>query len=87
MPLSRPTRRALSSISFGLGSVWAVAGAFKLLFGVRLTLFFLPPIGLERVSVAPALGIAVGFFAVAALLARIPHRVAVDTPADVSPVR
>jgi hypothetical protein len=70
MLLTRSTRDALSSISFGLGSVWAVAGAFKLLFGVRVTFPLLPPIDLSRVSPVPALGIAFGFFVASAWLSR-----------------
>jgi hypothetical protein len=71
MHLSRSTHSVLSSTFFGLGSVWAVAGAFKLLFGVRLTFPLLPPIGLERVSPLPSLAVAAGCFALAAWLGRL----------------
>ena len=70
MYVSRSTYSVLSSGCFGLGSVWAVAGAFKLLFGVRLSFVLLPPIGLERVSPELSLAVAAVFFVLAAWLGR-----------------
>jgi hypothetical protein len=61
-------RRVMSSACFTLGIVWATAGAFKLLFGVTLTLALLPPLGLERVAVVPSVAIGLVLFAVGALL-------------------
>jgi hypothetical protein len=72
MVIPSSTRRSLASVCFGLGSVWAVAGAFKLLFGMRLTFPLLPAIGLERVSAVPSLAVAMGLFTAAALLGRTP---------------
>lgn len=63
-------RRFMSAVCFALGVVWTTAGAFKLLFGVQLTLPLLPPLGLERVAVAPSLAIGLALFAVGALLAK-----------------
>jgi hypothetical protein len=70
MVLPRSLRKTLASISFGLGFVWGVAGAFKLVFGVRMTLVFLPPLDLERVAAVPAVVVALGLFALGAWLAR-----------------
>lgn len=69
--LSFSSRQVLAKASFGLGTVWGVAGAFKILFGVRLTLPLLPPLGLEHVAAFPALGAALGFFALGAVLGRV----------------
>ena len=67
-------RRFFSSACFVLGTVWSAAGTLKLLFGVRVTLPLLPPLGLEQVSVAPSIAIGLAFFATAAILARVPRR-------------
>lgn len=71
MQLLTPTvRRLISTSCFFLGSVWAAAGSFKLIFGVRITFPLLPPLGLERVSPVSACLLALGFFALAAWLGR-----------------
>ena len=66
-------RRGASALAFALGSVWGVAGAFKLLFGTQLTLPILPPLGLERVAAVPAMIVAIVCFGVAAWLGRSRH--------------
>lgn len=63
-------RRFLSSACFALGVIWTTAGAFKLLFGVKLTLLLLPPLGLERVAIAPSIAIGLVLFAAGAFLAK-----------------
>jgi hypothetical protein len=63
-------RRFMSSACFTLGVIWTTAAAFKLLLGVQLTLPLLPPLGLERVAVAPSIAIGLVLFAVGALLAK-----------------
>lgn len=72
MSLSHSTRNTLASICFFLGSVWSFAGAFKLIFGIRITFLLLPHIDLERVSPLPALAVSVVCFALGALLKRTP---------------
>jgi hypothetical protein len=76
MAIPANTRRALSSAVFGVGSVWAVAGVFKLLFGTQLTLPILPPLGLERVAPWPSIGVAIGLFALGGWLGRSARRAA-----------
>lgn len=44
-------RSRLSGICFALGTVWAVAGAMKAIFGVAITFPLLPPLALDRVDV------------------------------------
>src|SRR2546423_12058298 len=77
MPISHTTRKALASCCFFLGSVWCAAGAFKLLFGIRITFPLFPPVDLGRVSPLPAIAIAVGLFALGAWLGRT-----TDAPID-----
>ena len=60
IPLNSSSRKVLSNVCFALSSIWGVAGVCKLLFGVRMTLIFLPPLGLERAAVLPALATAFG---------------------------
>ena len=68
MVFPRSLRKALASISFGVGFVWGVAGAFKLVFGVRMTLVFLPSLDLERMAAVQAAVVAPGLFALGAWL-------------------
>ncbi len=63
-------RTGLSRVCFGLGSVWAVAGAARLIFGTRITIPILPPLGLEQVRAWEALVAALGLFGAAAWLGR-----------------
>jgi len=63
-------RRFLSSACFTFGSIWAAAGILKLVFGVRLTLPLLPPLGLEQVAVIPSLVTGLVLFATGAVLGR-----------------
>ena len=63
-------RKSLAGGCFFLGSIWAAAGAFKLIFGVRITYPLLPPIGLERVNPLSALVVALGFCILGAWLER-----------------
>jgi hypothetical protein len=63
-------RRFLSSACFVLGTVWSAAGVLKLLFGTRLTLPLLPPLGLEQIAVARSITIGLALFAFGAVLAR-----------------
>ena len=79
-------RRFISSACFALGVVWTTAGAFKLLFGVQLTLPLLPPLGLERVAVAPSLAIGLALFVVGALLAKRANSVREASPVDVASI-
>jgi hypothetical protein len=89
MQLLSPTvRRLASTTCFFLGSVWAAAGSFKLIFGIRITFPLLPPLDLERVSPVSACLLALGFFAVGAWLGRVAsERVANPIPgsADAKP--
>ena len=63
-------RRFMSSACFTIGGIWASAAVLKLLFGVRLTLPLLPPLGLERVAIVPSIAIGLSLFAVGAFLAK-----------------
>jgi hypothetical protein len=63
-------RRFASSACFTFGSVWAAAGILKLLFGVRLTLPLLPPLGLGQVAVIPSLITGLVLFSIGAVLGR-----------------
>jgi hypothetical protein len=63
-------RRFLSSACFTFGSIWAAAGILKAVFGVRLTLPLLPPLGLEHVAVIPSLVTGLVLFAIGAVLGR-----------------
>jgi hypothetical protein len=58
MRLKDSTRKTLSAVCFSLSSVWGVAAVCKLMFGVQVAIFFLPPLGLERVAVVPSLVVA-----------------------------
>ena len=69
---SRSTRKVLANVAFGLGVIWAVAGAFALLFGTQLTFPLLPPLGLDRVAPISSLVVAVGLFLIGAYLGRTP---------------
>lgn len=60
----------LSALCFALGAVWVWAGAMKLTFGIRVTVWFLPPVGLERVEPVPAILTGLAFALVGALLGR-----------------
>lgn len=70
MSLNPSSRTALSTVCFALSSIWGVAGACKLLFGVRITIFFLPPLDLEQVAVGPSLATAFAFLCLGAWLGR-----------------
>lgn len=70
MKLTHSTRKALAGCSFFLGSVWGAAGAFKLIFGIRITFPLFPPLDLDRVSPVPALATALGFIVLGAWLGR-----------------
>lgn len=70
MTLPHSTRKALAACCFFLGSVWGAAGAFKMIFGIRITFPLFPPIDLARVSAVPALAVAIGFAALGAWLGR-----------------
>jgi hypothetical protein len=70
MPFSHSTRKVLAGACFALSAVWAVAGAFKLIFGVRITFPLLPPLDLERVAPVPTLAVAVGLMIIGAWLGR-----------------
>lgn len=63
-------RSIVSGACFGLGAIWAGAGALKMLFGVAISLPLLPPLGLERVDVTRSLIIALVWFAVGAAVGR-----------------
>jgi|KBSMisStaDraftv2_1062788.scaffolds.fasta_scaffold1464169_2 hypothetical protein len=63
-------RRFLSSACFVVGTVWSAAGVLKFLFGIRLTLPVLPPLGLEQVAVGRSIAIGLALFAFGAVLAR-----------------
>lgn len=68
--ISNSARKAIAGGCFFLGSIWAAAGAFKLIFGVRITFSLLPPLGLERVNPLLALVVAFGFCVLGAWLER-----------------
>lgn len=68
--ISNSARKAIAGGCFFLGSLWAAAGVFKMLFGVRITLSLLPPLGLERVDPLPSLVAAFGFCVLGAWLER-----------------
>ena len=68
--ISNSARKTIAGGCFFLGSIWASAGVFKLIFGVRITFSLLPPFGLERVNPLPALVIALGFCVLGAWLER-----------------
>ena len=70
MRLSHSTRKTLAGCCFFLSSVWGAAGAFKLIFGIRITFVLLPPLDLERVSPVSALATALGFIVLGAWLGR-----------------
>jgi hypothetical protein len=63
-------RRFLSSACFILGTVWSAAGVLKLLFGTRITLPILPPLGFEQIAVARSITIGLASFAFGAVLGR-----------------
>jgi hypothetical protein len=70
-------RAGLAHVCFALGNVWAVAGACRLIFGIKITLPILPPLGLEGVHGWWALAVSLGLFTAAAWLGRgdaIAHR-------------
>lgn len=68
--ISNSARKAIAGGCFFLGSIWAAAGVFKMIFGVRITFSLLPPFGLERVNPLPALVVAFGFCVLGAWLER-----------------
>lgn len=68
--LSPSLRKVLAGVCFALSSVWAVAGSFKLIFGVRVTFPLLPPVDLQHVAPAPALTIALVLIFVGGWLGR-----------------
>jgi hypothetical protein len=68
--ISNSARKAIAGGCFFLGSIWAAAGVFKMIFGVRITFSLLPPLGLERVDPLPALVVAFGFCVLGAWLER-----------------
>jgi hypothetical protein len=68
--MTRRLRAILSGTCFGIGTVWAVAAALKMIFGVAITLPILPPLALERVDVARSLVIALVWFAAGAVVGR-----------------
>ena len=70
MPLSRSARDVLAGSCFALSAVWAVTGALKLVFGVRITLVILPPLDLAQIVPMRAFGVAVGWMLLGALLGR-----------------
>jgi len=67
---SAAARTVLSQLSFAVGSVWAVAGGGRLIFGERITLPILPALDLHQVQTGSALAVALGCFALAAVLGR-----------------
>lgn len=70
MTIYHSARKSIAGACFFLGSIWAAAGVFKMLFGVRITLSLLPPLGLERVDPLPALAVGLGFCVLGAWLER-----------------
>lgn len=70
MQLSERVRSSLSGACYTLAAVWAVAGTFKLIFGIRITFPLLPPVDLERVAAVPSLATAVALIATGAWLSR-----------------
>jgi ATP-dependent Clp protease ATP-binding subunit ClpC len=76
VPTPRPAlklRRALAPLaflSFAFGTVWAAAGAMKLIFGIAISFPLLPPFGLENINAARSLAIGVILFAIGAVLRR-----------------
>ena len=77
-----PARRLLSSSCFALGTLWGLAGGFRYIFGIRISLWGLPPFGLEHISAAPALMLGLGLVAVGAFLGRdtTPSHAAISDP-------
>jgi hypothetical protein len=70
MSIYHSARKSIAGACFFLGSIWAAAGVFKMVFGVRITYSLLPPIDLERVHPLPALVAAFGFCVLGAWLER-----------------
>jgi hypothetical protein len=60
----------LAGACFALSSVWAVAGAFKIIFGVRITFPLLPPLDLDHVAPVPSLLVAFALMILGAWLGR-----------------
>lgn len=63
-------RSGVANTCFGLGTIWAVAGAMKMIFGTAITFVLLPPLALERVDVTRSLVVALVWFVVGALVGR-----------------
>ncbi len=81
--LSTAARKLLSGVCFGLGALWGLAGALKVLFGVRVGLVLLPPLDLTAVAPGIAFVVALGFLTLGALLGRTGRRMSEDRPAGV----
>src|SRR5688500_1195572 len=67
-------RSVLLRLCFGVGGIWALAGAMKLAFGFAVHFPLLPRFGLEEVDVVTSLVVAVTLFAGGALLRRYDAR-------------
>ena len=63
-------RTIVAKSSEVLGTIWAAAGALKLIFGVRITLPLFPPLDLQQVAVWPSLGIGLALVFLGAWLRR-----------------
>jgi hypothetical protein len=70
MLMKDSTRKTISGICFSLSSVWGIAAFCKLAFGVQVAIFFLPPLGLERVAVLPSMAVTAGLLFIGARLGR-----------------
>lgn len=64
-------RSLVGKACFGLGTIWAAAGVLKLIFGIRATLIFFPPLDLERVSAWPSLATGLALVFTGACLERL----------------
>ena len=64
--------RSTSSTCFGLGIIWAAAGAMKLIFGNAISVNFplLPPFNLEQIDATKSLVAALVWFVIGAVIAR-----------------
>lgn len=70
--MKRSLRSALAVACFGIGAVWGLAAALKLIFGFAVSFPLLPPFGLEQVDVPISVVVSLGLFAAGAALARRP---------------
>lgn len=77
MRISNRLRATIAGACHAVGAVWAVAAVLRLIFGVAVTFPLLPPLDLARVHVVPAFAVALGLFALGALVGR--HRAEVMT--------